>query len=359
MLAAYYGGDLSQDRIAYNDYQETANDLGHGLINININLTLEWAGITVTRQVGKPSFLTVKSWINDQKPFISLRPGHFRVVDGYREFQSEGQVIQQIHLLDPWNNARWVNYADDTTSFVWVGPAGNDGAPNVRSDEDEDNDGIVDTVDDSDGDGLVDFDERYRFQTDPNNADSDNDGISDKLDMREYVFDTNGIYSPRPADIDSDGYRKEKDPDNDREENDGASDGCEDINRNGKLDAGETSNFDSNQENQCPTITGTWYWAQTSGPWWGYFYITQTGNTFSGTLDDVWEGTYDDKVINGVIDGTSFSFTRDGKYGIQFWYGTIDTTSGVMEINDGLWQKQGWASDHWLPFYAKFISSDQ
>jgi hypothetical protein len=103
-------------------------------------------------------------------------------------------------------------------------------------------------------------------------------------------------------------------------------------------------------------ISGKWYWAQTSGPYWGYFYITQTAKTFSGTLDDVWEGTYGDKVINGVINGTSFSFTRDGKYGIQFWYGTIDINNGVMEINNGLWQKQGWPSDYWLPFYAKFIS---
>ena len=37
------------------------------------------------------------------------------------------------------------------------------GLPNARSDEDEDEDGVADTIDDSDGDGVVDFDERYRF----------------------------------------------------------------------------------------------------------------------------------------------------------------------------------------------------
>ena len=31
MLASYYGGQLSQDRIAYEDYQGTSNELGHGL----------------------------------------------------------------------------------------------------------------------------------------------------------------------------------------------------------------------------------------------------------------------------------------------------------------------------------------
>lgn len=259
MLASYYGGHLSQDRIAFNDYHGTANALGHGLTNLDINATLQWAGIPVTRQVGKPSFLTVKSWIDAGRPFISLRPGHFRVVDGYREFQSGGQTVQQIHLLDPWNNARWVNYTDDTTSTVWVGSAGSGGAPNVRSDEDDDHDGIADTIDDSDGDGISDFDERYRFHTDSAKTDTDGDNVPEKLDLREYVFDNTGNYSPRKADYDADGLRKELDADND---NDGANDGCEDANRNGKYEPtlGESNNFDPRSKKDCgvtPTPTST------------------------------------------------------------------------------------------------------
>jgi formylglycine-generating enzyme required for sulfatase activity len=255
MLASYYGGNLSQERIAYNDYHGTANDLGHGLTNVNVNTTLQWAGMPVARQGGKPSFSTVKSWIDAERPFISLRPGHFRVVDGYREFQLGGHTVQQIHLLDPWNNARWVNYADDTTSTVWVGPAGSGGAPNVRSDEDVDGDGIRDTTDDSDGDGLVDFDERERFNTNPNDRDSDGDGVPDKFDLREYVFDNDGNYSPWKADFDADNLRKELDADND---NDGANDGCEDVNHNGKyeFDLGETSNFDPTRKNDCTISYG-------------------------------------------------------------------------------------------------------
>ena len=115
--------------------------------------------------------------------------------------------------------------------------------------------------------------------------------------------------------------------------------------------------FPSFPQNQT-SITGKWYWEQSSGPYHGYFYITQSGNTFSGTLDDVYEGTYNDKVIDGIINGSSFSFTRDGRYGIQFWYGTLDTNNGLLEINNGLWQKQGWPGDDWLPFYAKLIEPD-
>ena len=111
--------------------------------------------------------------------------------------------------------------------------------------------------------------------------------------------------------------------------------------------------------NQPSSISGKWYWEQQPGSFYGYFYIIQTGNTFTGTLDDIGEGTYGDKVINGIMNGTSFSFTRDGKYGIQYWYGTIDINDGVMEINNGLWQKQGWPEDYWLPFYANFISTNK
>jgi len=50
-----------------------------------------------------------------------------------------------------------------------------------------------------------------------------------------------------------DGKRKELDPDND---NGGSSDGCEDANHNGKLDAGETSNFDATQERDCTPPSG-------------------------------------------------------------------------------------------------------
>jgi hypothetical protein len=157
---------------------------------------------------------------------------------------------QFIHLLDPWDEAKWVSLADDPIAHVWVGPAGATGAPAVRSDEDVDHDGIPDTKDDSDGDGVCDFDERNRFALDPTKPDSDGDLVPDGLDMREYLFNDAGGFQKKNPDMDEDGLRKELDPDNDSKENKGISDGCEDSNHNGKYEPtlGETNNFDAKDD---------------------------------------------------------------------------------------------------------------
>ena len=260
MMASYYGGSLSQDRISYHIFGggDPDDDLGHGKGTslAQIDSAVSWAlGTTISRQNGKPTFDQIKAWIDADRPIGSVIPGHMRVIDGYKEFGVGPITMRFIHLLDPWNRARWVLYSFDNIQAVWVGPAGTGGAPNVRSDEDVDGDSIADTIDDSDGDGVCDLDERNRFKgnlhdLDPSNPDSDGDFVPDKLDMREYSFDNNGNYSRRSADFDGDGDRKETDSDND---GGGSVDGCEDTNRNGKYepDLGETSNFDPAQEKQC------------------------------------------------------------------------------------------------------------
>jgi hypothetical protein len=186
---------------------------------------------------------------------MSRISGHMRAIDGYVEFTLLSVNWQFIHLLDPWDRAKWISLTDDPIEHVWVGPAGAAGAPAVRSDEDVDGDGILDTRDDSDGDGVCDFDERNRFASggrslDPTNADSDGDLVPDKLDMREYLFDDFGVFQQREPDIDGDGFRKELDPDNDYREDNGIMDGCEDDNHNGKFEAnrGETNNFSATDD---------------------------------------------------------------------------------------------------------------
>ena len=263
MMASYYGGRLSQDRISYEIFKGGGpeGDLGHGRgvpppPDLTETNTLSWTlGVNVPVQAGKPTFAQIKGWIDADRPIMARIPGHMRVIDGYLEFSILGKTWEFIHLLDPLSRATLVAYADDNIAHVWVGPAGTTGAPNVRSDEDMDNDGTADTMDDSDGDGICDFDERNRFSSggqslSHTDSDSDDDLVPDKLDIREYLFTNAGAHKPKAADRDNDGRRKEVDPDNDSPKDDGIIDGCEDGNHNGKYEPtlGETNNFDPSDD---------------------------------------------------------------------------------------------------------------
>jgi formylglycine-generating enzyme required for sulfatase activity len=260
MMVSYYGSNLTQDRISYEIFKggPPEGDLGHnvGVSLSQIDQSINWAmGMTITRQDGKPSFEQIKTWIDNQQPVYSVIPGHARLINGYSEFTLNDKLYQFIRILDPWDREKMVSYTDDNIQNVWVGPATPTGAPNARMEEDEDTDGIPDTIDDSDGDGVVDFDERHRFSTAPNLPDTDQDQIPDKLDIREYVFTNSGNYLHRSADLDADGLRKELDPNNDQPTGTiGSNDGCEDSNHNGKYEPelGETSNFNPLFEKACP-----------------------------------------------------------------------------------------------------------
>lgn len=258
MLAEFYGSNVSQDRIAYEDYKNAENQLGHGLTNVDINLTLAWIfGPAFSTYTGKPTWDEFKGWINNDQPLISYASTpyrHFRVIDGYREYQAGETTVSQLRVLDPETTTVWVDYASDMTAKVWIGPAFT--PANLFMEEDEDGDGIQDTLDDSDGDGLVDFDERYRFSTTWDNPDTDGDGVPDKADLRESIFDVNGVYKVPVRNADGDSFEtKELDSDND---NDGSLDGCEDTNHNGKFEPGigESDNFSSSSTNSCGPSSG-------------------------------------------------------------------------------------------------------
>ena len=237
MMASYYGGELSQDRISYQIFGggQPEGDLGHnvGVSLEQIDQSINWAlGMSIQRQDGKPTFQQIKGWIDADRPIYSVIRGHARLIVGYHEFSSNIGTIQFLHLLDPWDREKWVDYDSDNILYVWVGPEGTGGAPAVRSDENDDGDGILDTMDDTDGDGICDFDERNRTETSYSSIDYDGDQISDKLDMREYLFNNDGTFNHRRADFDFDELRKELDPDNDRPTwFAGTHDGCEDANR--------------------------------------------------------------------------------------------------------------------------------
>jgi formylglycine-generating enzyme required for sulfatase activity len=264
MLASYYGGALSQDRISYQIYGQDSRpegDLGHGqgFNSFQISSAVAWAlGMEPYYGIFKPSFEQIKDWIDADRPILACDLGHCFVIDGYLE-SSDGSH-RTVNVLDPAGKGPAfdyviIEYEDLAVVEGWVGPPGPDGAPGVHSDEDLDGDTIPDTIEDIDGDGICSFDERNRFGTGWDTGDTDGDWIRDGPDLRDYVFDAAGNYAYRDPDWDGDGRRKELDADNDNADDRGSPDGCEDVNHNGRYepDQGETSNFDATQEKPCPS----------------------------------------------------------------------------------------------------------
>lgn len=248
MLASYYGGNLSQDRISYYVYAEyfndsiPENDLGHkrGLKGLNIVSICSWAlnGKYLYRIEGKPDFEEVKRRIDTNRPIIrddGSMEHRMTLIDGYT---LEGELV---HVIDPTTGLESkVPYENLTVWRAWFLTTD---AITARSDEPT-------LWLDSDGDGIVDFDETHRFHTDPLNPDTDGDGIDDKTEIRSYTFLNDDSFDSkdlRKPDPDEDGLRAELDEDSD---NGGLPDGLEDLNHNGKVDPGETDPLDPSDDTQ-------------------------------------------------------------------------------------------------------------
>lgn len=114
-----------------------------------------------------------------------------------------------------------------------------DGARSNWKDRDSDDDGLGDAVEDANRNGKLDMGE-----TDPCNPDSDGDGILDGTESGITMGlsgESNGIEGTGAAFIADLDPATTTDPLNPDTDNDGVSDGDEDLNRNGRVDPGETN----------------------------------------------------------------------------------------------------------------------
>ncbi|MDD7299717.1 hypothetical protein [Fibrobacter intestinalis] len=263
-LNRYFGGDLTQDEIKIYGMNARGNTdwilgvfpferKGSGGDEVVLK-TLAWAfnNAFVEYHDSIPSVAFVQESINGGKPVIAGTVSHLMVVDAYR-VRSDGRL--EAHFLNPHNDggSEWRVFASSgiLSYFSYEVPL-----------QSLNTDSLVHR--DSDGDGLVDFDEIYRFKTDPERIDSDGDGIPDKTEIWSYTVrevvnwksaceDSSqnplnmqgdawilGVDREWFADVDGDGLRAELDVDSD---NDGLKDGEEDLNANGIVDDGETDPY--------------------------------------------------------------------------------------------------------------------
>ena len=300
MVAAYFGGSLSQDRISYECYDGSMlkgenDDLRHGVgmwptcaststpaLNV-----MEWALNVAPNTINgvqnpahsvlsacpdctngpRPTFSQVKGFIDAGRPIIWVTdvPFHCHVVDGYTDPDGNvGTADDQIHVIDPWTGderlERINNFDFGPRAAYFVAPS----AASPRSDEadvwqDPDFDGLPRFTGSYEARtyntwGLMTFDETNRFSTNATDFDSDNDCIDDKVEVWSYTF-----VEPRTANQDSDPMRAEVDSDSD---NKGVCDGDdrqEDRNKDGDVDANETDPFKSDETLsgcQCTPLGG-------------------------------------------------------------------------------------------------------
>ena len=298
-LNRWRGGDLSLDEIVAVGHMRAdslksenlrrgpslaafplRNEAG-GVDTLETQEAIKWAlGIEPAWVRTLPSKNVIRNAIREDMPlYFNLKlqldevtSGHAMIADGFRETESGDFYIHFLNI-DNYGTSVWIEYDDSLfvpggvypQTYTLMSYAILDVPETVRM-----TDSLV--YRDSDGDGLMDFDEIYRFHTDPYNSDSDGDGITDKVEIHSYTIrqqteiagtdytteittrekiltDTAmskfgyfivGLKDEPLADVDGDSLRAELDPDSD---GDGISDGVEDRNHDGYVDAGETDPY--------------------------------------------------------------------------------------------------------------------
>ncbi len=253
MINNFYGGTLSQDRIAFEYYSPEEPgpdfDLRHGIGMYPARMPrqggmiagkdiFEWAmggpGANMLETFGAPAFAQIEAQIDAGRPILigENNNAHAVIITGYRTDALNRRWFQRT---DPWTARQsWIRYPANpfprtiTEWHVCQNPA------NPRAQE-------AAVTADADGDGVVDFDETQRFGTNPNAADSDADGVNDREEVASYVFRFPLGLRRGVVDIDRDGLRTERDADSD---NGGLRDGLEDRNGNGVFQPpGETDPY--------------------------------------------------------------------------------------------------------------------
>lgn len=263
-LNAHFGGNLTLDEIKWyvgkksngpiNTFKTldgalgSGNDISSGL-KFALDSTISY--VTIEHKDIPLTYERVKMILkNNQEIYISEECGslhHAMLIDAYYT-TTDGNYVRIVNI-DNFGK-RGILLADslfrDLASYIVIDkPLNVQNMNPLLGVEKSDQTHTWIEWTDSDKDGITDFDEVYRFGTNPNTMDSDSDGVYDKDEIyyytirerSEFVFAgtykgekanltkmlvIKGIESEYLADVDGDGVRAELDPDSD---NDGLLDG--------------------------------------------------------------------------------------------------------------------------------------
>ena len=183
MMASAYGACLSQDRIAFMLHSES--DLRHDQTLFcnadsadstcpgqHCTVGLKWALGTqdIEYHSQSPDFEQLRGWVEAGRPVMTKLEdeNHLRVLAGYcvgpAYLPAFGpSTAKMVFIYDPWSGPRAESFEkwSSRSGGTWVGPPVNSRcADRVRSDE-------YSVWQDSDHDRIADFDEIWRFSTDP------------------------------------------------------------------------------------------------------------------------------------------------------------------------------------------------
>lgn len=262
MVNNRYGGNLSQDRVAYQLFPGAENGLGHDsgtFLNQRFPVYAWALGVAqnqIARNAGaRPPWATIKAEVDAGRPIYIDGRNHATLLYGYLEIPLFVTTLRLVFIANPWPGTaavfRYENWQPDGAGWLAAGyfllPAAGIAAVNQEP-------GVTA---DADADTVVNFDETTRLCSLQNQPDTDRDQIGDYREILSYTFhsrqhnhNTNAIGF---SDLDGDNLRTECDCDGDA---DGDYDGGEDINSNGtNPEAGETDVYRSTSSQLALTIT--------------------------------------------------------------------------------------------------------
>ena len=208
MVNHFYGGDLSQDRIGYEQFKgrqpgpEEDLNYGYGLTSgepenpppgyvDQTNAAFAFAlGAPATFKPQYPTYDAVWSDITTEidagRPVAGASTHHGYVIIGY--------AVKNGHRIMTVNDPARGQYPVDLDAArgtpqlsLWLMPA----HPRARKQEKS-------VTSDTDADGVVDFDETERFHTNAGDPDTDGDKVRDKQDIASGIFDPSYGYALNP-----------------------------------------------------------------------------------------------------------------------------------------------------------------